>query len=143
MSDSLGQVVFAFFEDHLKVQKGLRPGSIKSYRDTLKLFLIHVAGLCHRPMTRLALSDLDDSSAFIARDSPRLAAMFVERIFGAAERLQQFPRSGRLVVEARDEAFREVLVLNHRVIYVILESEVEILAIIHGARELRLDDLND
>jgi integrase/recombinase XerD len=58
MSDSLGQVVFAFFEDHLKVQKGLRPGSIKSYRDTLKLFLIYVAGLCHRPMTRLALSDL-------------------------------------------------------------------------------------
>ena len=58
MSDSLGQVVFGFFEDHLKVQKGLRPGSIKSYRDTLKLFLIHVAGLCRRPITRLALSDL-------------------------------------------------------------------------------------
>lgn len=58
MSLSLGQVVFAFFEDHLKVQKGLRPGSIRSYRDTLKLFLIHVASLCHRPVTRLALSDL-------------------------------------------------------------------------------------
>jgi site-specific recombinase XerD len=58
MSDRLGQVVFAFLEDHLKVQKGLRPGSLRSYRDTLKLFLIHVAGLCHRPITRLALSDL-------------------------------------------------------------------------------------
>jgi integrase/recombinase XerD len=55
---SVGQVVFAFFEDHLKVQKGLRPGSIRSYRDTLKLFLIHVAGLCRRPITRLVLSDL-------------------------------------------------------------------------------------
>ncbi len=58
MSDNLGRVVVAFFEDHLKVQKGLRPGSIKSYRDTLKLLLIHVAGLCRRPITRLALSDL-------------------------------------------------------------------------------------
>jgi len=58
MSSSLGQVVFAFFEDHLKTQKGLRPGSIRSYRDTLKLFLIHVAGLRRRPVTRLALSDL-------------------------------------------------------------------------------------
>jgi site-specific recombinase XerD len=58
MSDSLGQIVFAFFEDHLKVQKGLRPGSIRSYRDTLKLFLIHAASLCRRPVTRLALSDL-------------------------------------------------------------------------------------
>lgn len=55
---SVGQVVFAFFEDHLKVQKGLRPGSIRSYRDTVKLFLIHVAGLCRRPITRLVLSDL-------------------------------------------------------------------------------------
>jgi integrase/recombinase XerD len=31
MKGSLGQVVLAFFEDHLKVQKGLRPGSIRSY----------------------------------------------------------------------------------------------------------------
>ena len=58
MNAGLGQVVFGFFEDHLKVQKGLRPGSIRSYRDTLKLFLVHVAGLCHQPVTRLALSDL-------------------------------------------------------------------------------------
>lgn len=58
MSGNLGQVVFAFFEDHLKLQKGLRPGSIRSYRDTLKLFLIHVGSLCRRPVTRLALADL-------------------------------------------------------------------------------------
>jgi len=31
MNGSLGQVVVAFFEDHLKIQKGLRPGSIRSY----------------------------------------------------------------------------------------------------------------
>ena len=58
MSGALGQVVFAFFEDHLKIQKGLRPGSIRSYRDTIKLFLVHVAALCRRPVTRLALGDL-------------------------------------------------------------------------------------
>lgn len=58
MTTSLGQIVFAFFEDHLRLQKGFRPGSIKSYRDTLKLLLIHVASLCRQPVTRLALSDL-------------------------------------------------------------------------------------
>lgn len=56
--DSLGPLVFAFFEDYLKVQKGLRPGSVRSYRDTLKLFLSYIAGACRRPITRLALSDL-------------------------------------------------------------------------------------
>ena len=40
---SVGQVMFAFFEDHLKTQKGLRPGSVRSYRDTMKLFLAYVA----------------------------------------------------------------------------------------------------
>jgi site-specific recombinase XerD len=55
---AVGQVLFAFFEDHLKVQKGLRPGSIKSYRDTIKLFLQFVAGTCRKPVTRLSLSEL-------------------------------------------------------------------------------------
>jgi integrase/recombinase XerD len=58
MTTSLGQIVFAFFEDHLRLQKGFRPGSIRSYRDALKLLLIHVARLCRRPITRLTLSDL-------------------------------------------------------------------------------------
>lgn len=55
---SLGQVLFSFFEDHLKVQKGLRDGSIKSYRDTVKLFLAFVARACRKPVTRLSLTDL-------------------------------------------------------------------------------------
>lgn len=55
---TVGQVLFSFFEDHLKVQKGLRPGSIKSYRDTIKLFLAFVARACRKPVTRLALADL-------------------------------------------------------------------------------------
>lgn len=55
---TVGQVLFSFFEDHLKVQKGLRPGSIKSYRDTMKLFLAFTAQACHRPVTRLSMADL-------------------------------------------------------------------------------------
>jgi len=55
---SVGQLIFAFFEDYLKTQKGLQPGSIRSYRDTLKLFLAYVARTCRRPITRLILSDL-------------------------------------------------------------------------------------
>jgi hypothetical protein len=51
-------VIFAFFEDYLKVQKGLRLGSVRSYRDTLKLFLAHVANGSRGPITRLILSDL-------------------------------------------------------------------------------------
>jgi hypothetical protein len=55
---SVGQVLFAFFEDHLKVQKGLRPSSVRNYRDTLKLFLTYIATSCRRPITRFILADL-------------------------------------------------------------------------------------
>ena len=56
-----------YFEDHLKIQKGLRAASIKSYRDTLKLFLVWVAKTKHRHLTKLALADLtaDQVLAFL------------------------------------------------------------------------------
>jgi integrase/recombinase XerD len=55
---TVGQVLFSFFEDHLKVQKGLRPGSVRSYRDTIKLFLAFVSHARRKPVTRLSLTDL-------------------------------------------------------------------------------------
>lgn len=58
MTPTLGQVVRSFFEDHLPVQKGLRPASIHSYRDAMRLYLHFVSGELHRPITRLSLEDL-------------------------------------------------------------------------------------
>jgi len=58
MIPTLGQIVRSFFEDHLKVQKGLRPASVRSYSDALRLFLGFVSRDLHRPITRLALQDL-------------------------------------------------------------------------------------
>jgi integrase/recombinase XerD len=55
---TVGQVLFSFFEDYLKVQKGLRPGSVRSYRDTIKLFLVLVSQVRRKPVTRLSLMDL-------------------------------------------------------------------------------------
>ena len=55
---SLGPVVYAFFERHLKAEKGLSPASVRSYSDTLRLFLAFIADQRHRPITRLAIQDL-------------------------------------------------------------------------------------
>lgn len=58
MSAQLGQVIFSFFEDHLKCQKGLQPTSLKSYRDAICLLLQFVAKDTHRKITRLTTADL-------------------------------------------------------------------------------------
>lgn len=58
MTITLGQLVHSFFEDHLKVQLGLRPNSIRSYRDGLRLFLCFVAKESRRRVTQLTLTEL-------------------------------------------------------------------------------------
>lgn len=85
---TVGSVVRSFFEDYLKVQRGLRPASVKSYRDVLKLFLLFVGEDSHRKITKLSLQDLtservlrflkhleEDRANRIATRNHRLAAL--------------------------------------------------------------------
>lgn len=55
---ALGALVHSFFVDHLQAQKGLRPASVRSYRDALRLFLGFVSRDARRPITRLSPQDL-------------------------------------------------------------------------------------
>ncbi len=57
-SQALGPLVHGFFVDYLQVQKRLRPSSIRSYRDGLRLFLRFVAQDAGHKITRLSLEDL-------------------------------------------------------------------------------------
>ncbi len=55
---NLGRAVRGFFEDYLQCQRGLRMSTVRSYRDSLRLFLLFVARDIDRPVTRLTLGDL-------------------------------------------------------------------------------------
>jgi site-specific recombinase XerD len=57
-AENLGRIIYSFFIDYLTAQKGLRPASIRSYRDTLRLFLQFVSSETRRKITRLSLQDL-------------------------------------------------------------------------------------
>ncbi len=57
-TEPLGPVLHSFFIDHLITVKGLRPSSVRSYRDTIRLFLQFAAADKRCKMTRLALGDL-------------------------------------------------------------------------------------
>src|SRR5437763_7847242 len=53
-----GQLLRSFFADHLIAVKGLRPASVRSYRDTIRLLLLYVAADKHSKITRLTVDDL-------------------------------------------------------------------------------------
>lgn len=55
---TLGQITQSYFTDNLIAQKGLLTLTVRSYRDTLKLYLAFVSRERHRPISRLAVEDL-------------------------------------------------------------------------------------
>jgi integrase/recombinase XerD len=54
----LGPLIHSFFVDHLVIVKGLRPASVHSYRDTIRLLLCFVAEQKGTKITKLDLEDL-------------------------------------------------------------------------------------
>lgn len=57
-SQAIGPLLHSFFVDHLITVKGLRPASVRSYRDTIRLMLLFIAGDKRCKVTRLVLGDL-------------------------------------------------------------------------------------
>jgi len=57
-SQPLGVLIHSFFVDHLVTVKGLRPASVRSYRDTIRLLLCYVANDKKTKITRLDVEDL-------------------------------------------------------------------------------------
>lgn len=87
--------------------------------------------------TEPALEDMAGIQAYIAKDSPYYARQFIERIFDAAETLEDFPELGRKVPEAGDtENIRELLFRLYRIIYLHQADQVYILAVVHGSPDL-------
>jgi len=56
MKATLGSVVQSFLENHLLGIKGLRPSSVRSYRDVLRLFLLWVAHDARRRISKLSVA---------------------------------------------------------------------------------------
>jgi toxin ParE1/3/4 len=86
--------------------------------------------------TEPAIEDLRNLYSYIANDSPEYASSFVERIILSVEKLTSFPKVGRIVPEADEETIRELLYHNYRIVYRIRKDLIEILTVVHGARDL-------
>ena len=95
-------------------------------------------------MTRIiwapqAIGDVEAIRAYVARDSAHYADLLVERLVSTVARLEANPLSGRVVPEIDDEALREVIHGNYRIVYRLRLDLVEIVTVFHGARLFRPD----
>jgi toxin ParE1/3/4 len=83
-----------------------------------------------------AIADVRAIAEYIERDSPFYAKAVVTKITDIAKKLSEFPFSGRVVPEFRDDNLREHFVFQYRLIYCVRGDKIIIAAIVHGKRLL-------
>ncbi len=83
-----------------------------------------------------ARDDLHDIVIFIARDNPERAMSFGYQLISDTDRLQAFPRLGRLVPEYQNEDLREIILRPYRIVYRLNHERqlCEIVRVWHSAR---------
>jgi plasmid stabilization system protein ParE len=86
--------------------------------------------------TDTALRHLDAISQYTAQGSPAFAKRMVDRLTRRSRQIAEFPLSGRMVPEYETTRIREVIEGPYRIIYYIKPDQIDVLAVIHGARNL-------
>lgn len=86
--------------------------------------------------TESALADLQAVETHIGRHSQQYARSMVERVFARAGHLEAQPRLGPVVPEYEDETLRELFEDPYRIVYRIVEQQIDIVAVVHAARRL-------
>ncbi len=86
--------------------------------------------------TQTAERHLDAIYDYIAQDSPSYALRMVDRITRRSQQIADYPNSGRRVPELAMDQIREVVEDPYRIIYQLKYDRVEVLAVMHGSRQL-------
>jgi toxin ParE1/3/4 len=82
----------------------------------------------------LAVDDLDDIAGYISQDNPEAARRIVRRLWTAVKSLVEQPEMGRA---GRVHGTRELVVRDTPFVvpYRVVGSGIEILRVLHGARD--------
>lgn len=80
----------------------------------------------------LAIDRVVEIGEWIASERPAAAVRIVDGLFDAAERLKEFPHSGRRVPEFQERTdLREIIFEQYRIVYKVSATHVDILTVRH------------
>jgi toxin ParE1/3/4 len=86
--------------------------------------------------TERARQDLLAIGRYIARDNPKAAWEWAERLQARAQAAAKTPRAGRMVPELATKDVREVFLRNYRLVYRVLNDSIHIITVFEGHRRL-------
>ncbi len=81
--------------------------------------------------------DLESISDYYRKAAPKFAERFEEQVLEVTQRLETFPRLGRMIPEIEDKELREVIYRQYRIMYHVNESDEEVLivTVVHSSRQ--------
>ena len=86
--------------------------------------------------TSAALRHLQAIHDYLAQDSKRYARRMVDRLTRRSQNLADQPLIGAVAEEYENKDIREIFVKPYRLFYRVKSDQIDILAVIHAAREL-------
>ena len=89
----------------------------------------------------LALERVDEIVDYVAQENLEAARLLTIELFGAVERLEKFPESGRIVPEVNRRNIREIIQGRYRIIYRVDAKQVAILTVRHVRQYFLLDEI--
>ncbi len=90
-----------------------------------------------------AVRQLDAIYEYIGQTSFDYALRMVDKITRRSEQIATFPTSGRMVPEFNNPIIRELIERPYRIIYLTTAEGIDVLAVVHGARDLDESMLGD
>ena len=102
--------------------------------------------MAHVRLTEQAQKELDAIIEYYERvGAADFAEVFEQKVIERLRRLEHFPRLGRVVPEIADDAIREVLYRNYRIVYIVDRDgeEVQVLTIFHASQQFGALDTRD
>jgi toxin ParE1/3/4 len=85
--------------------------------------------------TEGALDELDAALEFVASESRQGALHLLDNVLSSVESLSTLAERGRVVPERQDLSVREIFVGDHRLLYLVADSDVVILGLLHQRRD--------
>jgi toxin ParE1/3/4 len=82
-----------------------------------------------------ATEQLDTIYAFVSKSSEFYARKIIDKLVSRADDLGDFAFLGKVVKKYNDPNIRELVVSPYSIVYLIQSEHIEVLTVIHGARE--------
>ena len=86
--------------------------------------------------TKTAQEHLEGIYGYIAKNSPEYALRMVDRLTHRSKQIADHALSGRRVPEYDFDQIREVIEGPYRIIYHIKSNQIDVIAVIHTARNI-------